>query len=120
MDKQRARIILKPRNDESIKKELEFLASVAGTEIDSAELHTGIRRVLTFINKHDESLEGATLIELVRSLQLLVQTQRLIDERPTSIVQIDDLSKASDSELELLKNQLLAAEKGSEDKPTIH
>ena len=83
-------------------------------------LDKAMARVMSYLNNIEGALEEARYIELVRSLQYLVQTQNLIQEKPTSIVGSKDMGNKTDADL-MEQIRLLQAEVDAQDKqPTIH
>lgn len=85
---------------EGKKKFEEVKTLIARVGVDPEMLNEAIARTLEALNQDDEALSQARWLEKVRSLQFLIQTQRLVSDKPTSIVGHKDLSELSEDELD--------------------
>ena len=105
---------------ESAAEQRDFLMNLAAGGLTGGMLNKAMARVMYYLNNIEGALEEARYIELVRSLQFLVQTQNLIQDKPTSIVGSKDMGNKTDADL-MEQIRLLQAEVDTQDKqPTIH
>ena len=105
------------RTPESEEKLAEILEKLKNDGLTPEMFDRPIARMLQALEA-SASLDDARWLELVRSVQFLVQTQRLTQDKATSIVGRKDLKQFPDEDLDealkTLKTKVAALEKREE------